>query len=749
MTRNLTTLLLIIGFCTLNFGTGPFTNSLCAQTNHSVARQWNEQLLEAIRNDFARPVVHARNLYHTSAAMYDCWSLITGEGTTALMGTWQDDYFIPINRAAIPDYGDREAAINEAISHAAYQLLIWRYNIAPGREGIRSRAQQLMFDLGYNPNDVNTNLASGDPAALGNVVAREIIRFGLQDGANEQTDYENWDYPEPTNPPLVLDRPFSIFNLSDPNSWQALAFPGVIIDQSGNILDGNVQSFLGASWGRVRPFALSADDRTDPTPENPVRGESPVYHDPGPPPLYDLEGGDTVGTNHYRWGFETVLKWSGHLDPADGVMIDISPASQGNNTIPYPTDYASYPEFYDDREGGQRGDVGHAVNPATGQPYAPNVVPRGDYTRVLAEFWADGPASETPPGHWFVILNEKVLDHPDLDRRIGGTGPLLGQLEYDLKAYLLLGGTMHDAAITAWSIKGKYDYIRPISAIRYLCVRGQATDPDHRSYNERGIRLDPGYIEVLNNSGEIVNPPTLGTVKARAWVGTDAIVDPEVDVAGVDWMNPSLWVPYQRPTFVTPNFAGYVSGHSTYSSAAAQVLTAITGTEYFPGGMAEFVAEQNEFLVFEEGPSQTITLQWATYRDASDQTSLSRIWGGIHPPADDIPGRIIGIEIGEDAYERAVAIFDGTLVSTDPAAAVVQPELFPNPVRAGDLINLRLPEGTTASSVFELRDLNGRLLRSVTATGELTRISTADCVPGLYFVRSGDGRVAGKVMVLP
>ena len=31
------------------------------EAEHSVARQWNEELLEAIRNDLARPTVHARS----------------------------------------------------------------------------------------------------------------------------------------------------------------------------------------------------------------------------------------------------------------------------------------------------------------------------------------------------------------------------------------------------------------------------------------------------------------------------------------------------------------------------------------------------------------------------------------------------------------------------------------------------------------------------------------------------------------
>jgi hypothetical protein len=55
-----------------------------------------------------------------------------------------------------------------------------------------------------------------------------------------------------------------------------------------------------------------------------------------------------------------------------------------------------------------------------------------------------------------------------------------------------------------------------------------------------------------------------------------------------------------------------------------------------------------------------MTLEWATYRDASDQCSLSRIWGGIHPPLDDIPGRLMGMKIGIDVFNQAATYFDGT-----------------------------------------------------------------------------------------
>ena len=57
-------------------------------------------------------------------------------------------------------------------------------------------------------------------------------------------------------------------------------------------------------------------------------------------------------------------------------------------------------------------------------------------------------------------------------------------------------------------------------------------------------------------------------------------------------------------------------------------MTALTGDHFFPGSMSSFEIEKDEFLVFEDGPSVDMTLRWATYRDASDQCSLSRIWGG-------------------------------------------------------------------------------------------------------------------------
>ena len=504
----------------------------------------------------------------------------------------------------------------------------------------------LGFDTSFDSTDYATTPTPA--AALGNHIAGCYIAFGLADGANEAESYANQVY-QPVNPALEPAQPGNP-DIVDRNRWQPLKLE-VAIDQSGNTVDPEPE-FIGPEWGSVVPFALSEADLTTYGRDG---WEYKVYHDPGPPPTFD---GSLAA--QYKWNFALVTAWGSHLSPADGVTMDISPASVGNiDDATYPTQFESFDEFFDLREGDDPGE-GYHVNPATGEPYAEQVVPRGDYTRVLAEFWADGPDSETPPGHWFVIANE-VSDHPSLARLYRGGGEELGKLEWDAKLYFSLGGAMHDVAVTAWGIKGWYDYIRPISAIRAMADLGQGSDPDLPAYHVDGITLMDGLIELVDaddplagDAGEHVDK-----IKLYTWRGHDLVEDPETDVAGVGWILAENWWPYQRPTFVTPPFAGYVSGHSTYSRAAAEVLTAFTGDEYFPGGMSSFEIPRNEFLVFEEGPSVDMRLEWARYRDAADQCSLSRIWGGIHPPADDIPGRLIGRDVGLDAIELADRYFRG------------------------------------------------------------------------------------------
>ncbi len=194
---------------------------------------------------------------------------------------------------------------------------------------------------------------------------------------------------------------------------------------------------------------------------------------------------------------------------------------------------------------------------------------------------------------------------------------------------------------------------------------GQCSNNLLPSYHPAGLPLMTGFIELVTAGDPLagLGNVNLNKIKIKAWRGFSYIVNPYADVAGVDWILAENWMPYQRSSFVTPPFAGYLSGHSTYSRAGAQTLTMLTGSPYFPGGLAEYVIPANSFFTgFEAGPSTDIRLQWASYKDASDQASLSRIWGGIHPPFDDIPGRQIGAQVGTAAHNKAKIYFTSVVV---------------------------------------------------------------------------------------
>jgi hypothetical protein len=594
-----------------SLGGGSSTNSYvmpdCRRANldgHSVARVWDEALLDAIRRDTPAPTVHARNLFHTSAAMWDAWAAYDPEG---------EGYFVKEKLHA----EDVQAAREAAISYAAYRVLLYRYSMAAGLQETFDELTATMRSLCYRIDYTSTE---GDsPAALGNRIAATVVRYGRNDGAHEELRYLDPDY-HPVNPPLVVAEPGT--TMTDPSAWQPLAL-AQFVAQNGLPVPGKVQTFIGAHWGHVKGFALPPSSRGVPI-------------DPGPAPL--------AGEPEFKREALEVIRYSSRLDPATGEEMDISPASRGANTL------------------GTNDGSGHDSNPETGQPYTPEVVPVGDFERALAEYWADGPRSETPPGHWNVVANE-VSDSPGMRFRIGGKGDEVDRLEWDVKLYFALNGAVHDAAVAAWGAKGFYDSARPISMIRYMGGKGQSSDPDGPSYDPDGLPLEPGLVERItwasSAPGERHHSLAghIGEIAIRAWKGFPK--DPATQASGVGWILAAQWVPYQLPTFVTPAFAGYVSGHSTFSRAAAEVLTAFTGSSYFPGGLYEVPVPAGSLKV-ERGPTKDLRLEWASYFDAADSAGISRLFMGIHIEADDFNGRRLGSVCGRDAWALAQRYYEGS-----------------------------------------------------------------------------------------
>jgi hypothetical protein len=145
-----------------------------------------------------------------------------------------------------------------------------------------------------------------------------------------------------------------------------------------------------------------------------------------------------------------------------------------------------------------------------------------DREKMMAEYWADGPRSELPPGHWMLFANfVSARDAHTFDQ--------------DVVLFFAVGNAVMDAGIATWEAKRFYDSERPITAIRFL------------------------------KAGKKV----LATVPGQG----RKVID------GADW------VPYQAASFVTPPFPEYPSGHSAFSAAAAEVLLRSTGSDAFGGSV--------------------------------------------------------------------------------------------------------------------------------------------------------------------
>jgi hypothetical protein len=219
-----------------------------------------------------------------------------------------------------------------------------------------------------------------------------------------------------------------------------------------------------------------------------------------------------------------------------------------------------------------------------------------DRDKSIAEYWWDGPSTELPPGHW-CLLAQYVSRR---DRH---------SVDQDARMFLALTGALLDASIAAWDAKRAYDSVRPITAIREL-YRGRT---------------------VLAWGG-----PGRGT---RAVRGED-------------------WLPYQPSTVVTPPFGEYVSGHSTFSAASAEVLASFTGSQRF--GLSVTIPARGSMIEPGVTPTRPVTLTFRTFVEAADQAGRSRRYGGIHFEDGDLDGRRLGTRIGANAWSKALGYFDGT-----------------------------------------------------------------------------------------
>jgi hypothetical protein len=174
-----------------------------------------------------------------------------------------------------------------------------------------------------------------------------------------------------------------------------------------------------------------------------------------------------------------------------------------------------------------------------------------------------------------------------------------------VKLFFVLGNALLDASVAVWDCKIAFDYVRPVSAIRFL-LAGQFID---------------------------------------AWAGP---------FQGTRPIPADLFRSYVS----TPPFAEYTSGHSAFSAASAWVLRAITGSPVLNASYT-FAAGSSRI---EPGvtPASGLTLSWRTFDQAADEAGMSRRYGGIHFRQADLESRRMGRQIAQRVWHKAQAYFLGT-----------------------------------------------------------------------------------------
>jgi hypothetical protein len=465
-----------------------------ASESDNVVVRWDSAALQGVRDSHLGPPMVARALAIVHTCIFDAWAAYDKRAVGTQLG---DKLRRPKRERTLTDK-------NEAISFAAYRALVDLFAFDTA-----SVFDPLMASLGYDPNNLTIN--TDTPAGIGNVACASVLAFRHSDGSNQLGDlypgaYSDWTAYSSVNPASTL--PVNLASVLDPNHWQPLTYDDGATAPTPHTV---TQSFVGAQWYRVIPFAMTSPDQ--------FRSFVAQF---GPAP----------------YGSETY--WQQSKD-----LITMS----ANLT---------------------------------------------DEQKMIAEYWANGPHTELPPGHW-ALFGEFV------SRRDKHT------VDEDARMFFVLTNALFDASIAAWDAKRAFDSVRPITSIPYL-------------FHSQQI---------------------------KAWR----------PFQGTQTFDGSLWIPYQRSTFPTPPFPEYISGHSTFSAAGAEILKLFTGSDKFGDSVAFPAGSSNT----EPGltPKQEVTLSWATFTDAADQAGISRRYGGIHFELADLVGRATGRLVADQAWEKALSFIKG------------------------------------------------------------------------------------------
>jgi hypothetical protein len=251
----------------------------------------------------------------------------------------------------------------------------------------------------------------------------------------------------------------------------------------------------------------------------------------------------------------------------------------------------------------------------------------GDVEKCIAEFWAAGAGTVTPPGMWteFALNAARVKN-----LGVGDT----------IKLIFLQGNAVMDAGIATWAVKRFWNHARPLPSVHCFCEGA----------------------EVKSWAGAYEGAKTIPCSSWRPYIATPPFGDYTSGHSGFSAASAEVL----RRFFDSDEFIGKNTAVCKAGSLPAEPKITDPANPKFRAGFTDTPNTGPDSRGY--APASDITLQWATWTDAANEAALSRLYGGIHIRQSNDDGKILGRNVGKRVWSKAFKLFNGITKTPCPEA---------------------------------------------------------------------------------
>ncbi len=231
-----------------------------------------------------------------------------------------------------------------------------------------------------------------------------------------------------------------------------------------------------------------------------------------------------------------------------------------------------------------------------------------DDQKMMAEFWAGGPGTVTPPGMFVVFLDIYIRSN------------MINVVD-EIRFYAILSSGLYQASITSWRLKRDHMQARPVQKVRQY----QYDQPIDEKWNDKVL----GQYWLPYQQIDFVTPPFPDFVSGHSTFGcTSAKL--------FSYMFQNNLIQLKIPVI-------------------NDAITALLSPVLAQSGVINF-AMNNLFLLPDTSliendiPISAIVFNWSTWNEMGQSCGISRVYGGIHVQSSNVAGQYLGSMIGDKIW---------------------------------------------------------------------------------------------------